>query len=360
MQTKSQNAQNPGLWVNGNRMPMHEMLTRDTPTLDQRFQSSARENEAAAKASWVNKAHKIGAEGISPDLHRNFRSDEEKQAVQNTQAYGSGKNLRWVDPAGVMHRGGDKNPIWRVDKPDSNGSYKNGTSTYDLETYLDNGPVTRIDLNRDYDDPRQNVISPPKNNKNFQSYAGDGIGGHPMPNPNNRGLGYSPWGASNTDPSPGHYVGTENQVKYSILDNPDAAYGTDDPIARAIRAKNDQAYNYGSYDASNMPPKGLQEMSNLQETSNKRRANYLLQVSGVNPRTPGSPSRGMRQIVKTNSGRGARLAFQGEDGQGIPANLLGGPNMKYAIAQELGVPDEIVYPNKNNYLKQKTLDLNLV
>jgi len=87
----------------------------------------------------------------------------------------------------------------------------------------------------------------------------------------------------------------------------------------------------------------------IQETSNQRRADYLLQVSGVNPRTPGSPRRSMRQIRKTNSGRGANLAFQGEDGKGIPANLLGGPNMKNNIAREMGVSDEVVYPKDHNF-----------
>jgi hypothetical protein len=61
----------------------------------------------------------------------------------------------------------------------------------------------------------------------------------------------------------------------------------------------------------------------IQETSNQRRANYLLRVAGLTEPTPGTPPRSMRQRRKTNSGRGANLAFQGEDGQGIPANLLG-------------------------------------
>ena len=231
MQTKSQDAQNPGLWVNGRRMPMHEMLTRGTPTLDQRFQSSARENEAAAKASFVNKANKIGAEGISPYLHQNnYSSEEQKQAKQNTQAYGSGKNLRWVDPSGVMHKGGDL--------------VGNEVGNLDLQGYLDSGPVSREDLNRDQ---HQNTISPPKNERNFSQYRGrqsDSING------------YNPWGSRNTDPSSGYYVGTEKQANYSILDNPDAAYGTDDPIARGIRSKNDQVYNNTMGD--NNAPKGLQ------------------------------------------------------------------------------------------------------
>ena len=87
-----------------------------------------------------------------------------------------------------------------------------------------------------------------------------------------------------------------------------------------------------------------EEAARLQETSNQRRADYLLRASGVKSPTPGTPPRSMRQIKKTNSGRGANLAFKGEDGKGIPANLLGGPNMKHTVAGELGVSDEVVYP----------------
>jgi len=87
-----------------------------------------------------------------------------------------------------------------------------------------------------------------------------------------------------------------------------------------------------------------EQAAELQETSNQRRAEYLLRASGVNQPTPGTPPRGMSKIKKTNSGRGANLAFQGEDGRGIPANLLGGPNMKNSIAKEMGVSDAVVYP----------------
>lgn len=87
----------------------------------------------------------------------------------------------------------------------------------------------------------------------------------------------------------------------------------------------------------------------IQETSNQRRANYLLRVAGLTEPTPGTPPRSMRQRRKTNSGRGANIAFQGEDGQGIPANLLGGPTMKNNIAREMGVSDEVVYPRDHNF-----------
>ena len=87
----------------------------------------------------------------------------------------------------------------------------------------------------------------------------------------------------------------------------------------------------------------------IQETSNQRRADYLLRVAGLTEPTPGTPPRSMRQRRKTNSGRGANIAFQGEDGQGIPANLLGGPTMKNNIAREMGVSDEVVYPKDRNF-----------
>ena len=370
MQTNSQNAQNPGLWVNGNRMPMLDP-NRSLP--NQLFPAvNARENEAAAKASFVNKANRIGAEGISPEFGQEHPQDPYaikqagiNQMTQNTQAYGSGKNMRWVDPAGVMHRGSE------------------GVDGRAVQSHLDRSPIKRSEISLSGAGKELSPIQ---------------VGDDKMaPQPPQ---GYHPHGSG------GDYRGGV----YSIIDNPNASYGTDDPITRAIRAtRSNNAYQDATSSPSALDPedssvqwhkmdragidttkrdgpnwrsdnwrinargvgsqhdqmtrdnsnpekknKNLQEMSqqyfpsSLQETSNKRRAAYIRRVSGQasNEANAAMERRSDRQKKKTESGRGVRLAFKGEDGQGIPAELLGGRMVKDAIAQDLGVPDEFVYPDK--------------
>jgi len=211
MQTKSQNAQNPGLWVNGNRMPMHEQQTQVAPSwmnggvkyssdrsfANQTFPAiNASENEAAAKKSFVDKANKIGAEGISPYFGSGKYPAGYDQETQNTQAYGSGENLRWVDPAGAMHRGeGQVN-----DRPGTKPEERGG-----LQTYLDNSPIMRAEI----EGPRLGT----------PTYDKGRI--YPV-------SGYNPHGSRGFE--------SLGDGAYSIIDNPNASYGTDDPITRSIRA----------------------------------------------------------------------------------------------------------------------------
>ena len=62
MQTKSQDAQNPGLWVNGNRLPMHEQQApTDAPytkIIDTPEAKARREEDGRQKRELTNKTMK--------------------------------------------------------------------------------------------------------------------------------------------------------------------------------------------------------------------------------------------------------------------------------------------------------------
>ena len=56
MQTKSQDAQNPGLWVNGNRLPVYEQnVVKDTTI---KSEAKPVETQLNEKNSWVDMAVK--------------------------------------------------------------------------------------------------------------------------------------------------------------------------------------------------------------------------------------------------------------------------------------------------------------
>ena len=300
MQTKSQDAQNPGLWVNGMRQPIQENEKRAQKIIDWNHNGviSKAENELTDFAKG-----QIAAE----DADRRGEHEAEMKAENG-----------WRNSGG--YRGSDEDggrELNAINNEIDNGVLVGGED-FSQEPFND----TRRRAAQTAEDAFNNKMNPP-------------------------------------DPREGMAPDSEDLHNPGKISSFMKKKPMQENTNRSMFLTHLQGMQTNSQDAQNpgLWVNGMRQP--IQETSNQRRADYLLQVSGVKERTPGSPPRSMRKIVKTNSGRGANLAFQGEDGQGIPANLLGGPNMKNAIAKELGVPNGIVYPN-NKYLKEKpTIDLNL-
>ena len=257
MQTKSQDAQNPGLWVNGNRMPMQEGKgnmdkEKVIDPMGTGLDGLAASTTGAAAAQRANISQQVRA----------------GNAQLNNPARVNVENLYREDA--------------RMNPSGSPNIYNPLTNVADAEIELMAKQIARGNLSG----------------------------------------GRAP-GAMQPEPI------RENTKRSMFLTH-----------LQGMQTNNQNAQNPGLWVNGMRQP--------IQETSNQRRADYLLRVAGLTEPTPGTPPRSMRQRRKTNSGRGANLAFQGEDGQGIPANLLGGPTMKNNIAREMGVSDEVVYPKDLN------------
>jgi hypothetical protein len=266
MQTKSQDAQNPGLWVNGNRMPVQENASSlpAAEALAWKIKNpfpgiNALDNEKYAAKSWTDKAGTIGYSGINPRINSgdNTKSPgEDENNNQNTQALGSGTALRWVSPAGVMRKG------------DSGGK---------LEQTLNNSPIQR----REVEGPS----------------VGTRTRNQELPAERDH-QGYNPWGASSEaqDDMP------TNPGDYSIIDNPNASYGTDDPIARSIRAR-EAGKVTGDYTPKGLNTRRHQTMKEkfpfLKENTN--RSMFLTHLQGMQTKSqdvqnPGLWVNGNRKI----------------------------------------------------------------
>ena len=287
MQTKSQGAQNPGLWVNGRRMPIKE----ENEAQHQDMFAGLRGRPETDKQNFLG----TNAGRIDRNL---IRKDNEEQ--DNPRNFEDEPVNDMDDIITKITKSVLPDEVWR--KTFKNPS-SNDVSTYSLRTPI--GTINSIDNSvrgiqkQTQDDEAARLAATAKANPNLA-----------------------------------------DRMKQDPRNH-----------ARLIKSGDMTQQESDTLQGNNYNPGGLMSQqyfpSSLQETSNKRRADYIRRVSGQasNEANAAMDRRSDRQKKKTASGRGVRLAFKGEDGRGIPAKLLGGRMVKDAIAQDLGVPDEFVYPD---------------
>ena len=321
MQNKSQEAQNPGLWVNGNRMPIREENAGKIDRNIIRKGNEEQDNPRNAEDEPVLTAPDSysGVERMMGWDESGFPKDKPAVIPKDTMSdlLATSKDpdyIRLVNSPWGRERIGKAGEAG----PDTVRRIQQNTRYEESERLAATAKANPDLTDRMKQDPR-NHARLIKSGKMTQQEADTST---------KQDNGYDPGGLMS-----GQYMPKamqENTNRSMFLTH-----------LQGMQTNSQGAQNPGLWVNGMRQP--------IQETSNKRRADYLLRVAGLTEPTPGTPPRSMRQRRKTNSGRGANLAFQGEDGQGIPANLLGGPTMKNNIAREMGVSDEVVYPKDHNF-----------